>query len=944
MCPYLYRISESTDINAFSNWGSVDVKNILILCWHPWVMSAVRGNFMRPGSPISGQRESEAKENQFNLKDAPVKKGSSVITKLIAQGRKEGGVHIADKTSTMFSRFLKKSRYIVLDPFNEYMNVYKGSDKKIFKIHIRLKDTIVEESGSHISLKCNSLVYFLYFSGDSDKIAWFSAITAAQRFQYSFEQFFVEIMTAPVTDEKIGLRDSVRKANFSRSSQPTSGSPLLNSPSAMSPQRQQSGMDVSSVPQEEGSCLDAAKDALRTTILDVNGKPMEFHHIVDTNAPTLILLLRHFGCLISRETISTVLRRQSDFDTSGISMVVVAPGDHNMARDFARDTKFQGKVGVDPEGKLSYVLKHSEGRYNITPLRKKKSLFERMKGKGIVLSDMDDTCGGIYMLSPKKGVVFSSTERYVGETMNYEYLLAMCRDYNSIHLQENWSSIQPPLMIWENVRAPLEQTNDMVTNVDGWNVEMGKDKLVYSSVTDNLLENISFDTSQYTEFFLGRNHAIFIGDMDGPMMMTGEESMRKASTNPILLMIKPSVKGCNTLALMWTKRGVNRYLISSPAPMSNSDVIRQIKSRTKNTGNLKLYRCKEGLMEKSISAVEQRTNNEHNIYCFGVVRYEKGQTLSEALENRSSHSFERFVGLLGSNRTLPKWMQTSHQKGSTLYSCLSPHFVIFEVMPWSSEENRGSYPIMLVYNESEEPIDPNLFDTAHIVIVIRPFLHKYQISVCSRHGINPFGPFIPNSPDFGEFSPEFHEFLLYKLVNATRSLDLSINSEHMEADRAEEILDLCALGYPSIANRDVFKNNVVEGMRNYNRNTLTLRAYNETTEGTLRIPKVVSSEPYQQPPASSTVRDSQKLSKTTVSETSLSAGATRRKLRAASISIEVGEDTPHPLNHPQTPGPELYKAESTPSVQTVASRRRTLGKLSSAFWLGASSSSPQKEV
>lgn len=91
---------------------------------------------------------------------------------------------------------------------------------------------------------------------------------------------------------------------------------------------------------------------------------------------------------------------------------------------------------------------------------------------------------------------------------------------------------------------------------------------------------------------------------------------------------------------------------------------------------------------------------------------------------------------------------------------------------------------------------------------------QYELCTSCRNDVPAFGPFIPSSPSFG-LPSDFFEFLMCKLINCYRSVDWYFNAESKEYDRGEDILDICALGYASVAGRDVIRHNVVEVSENF---------------------------------------------------------------------------------------------------------------------------------
>lgn len=66
--------------------------------------------------------------------------------------------------------------------------------------------------------------------------------------------------------------------------------------------------------------------------------------------------------IMTRETISSILRRRLEFDNAGVAIVILSTGTSHMARDFIKDMNFPGKVGIDHKGKVRDVLNGATGR------------------------------------------------------------------------------------------------------------------------------------------------------------------------------------------------------------------------------------------------------------------------------------------------------------------------------------------------------------------------------------------------------------------------------------------------------------------------------------------------------------------------------------------------------------------------------------------------------
>ncbi|XP_028438009.1 rap1 GTPase-activating protein 1 isoform X8 [Perca flavescens] len=190
------------------------------------------------------------------------------------------------------------------------------------------------------------------------------------------------------------------------------------------------------------------------------------------------------------------------------------------------------------------------------------------------------------------------------------------------------------------------------------------------------------------------------------------------------------------------------------------------------------------------------TFDEHvisNNFKFGVIYQKFGQTSEEELFGNSEESpaFVEFLEFLGEKIELHNFkgfrggLDVTHgQTGvESVYCNYRNKEVMFHVstkLPYTDGDTQqlqrkrhiGNDIVAILFQEENTPFVPDMiasnFLHAYIVVqVVNPCSDNvlYKVSVTARDDVPFFGPALPNPAVFKK-SPEFHEFLFTKLINA----------------------------------------------------------------------------------------------------------------------------------------------------------------------------------
>ncbi|XP_026781492.1 rap1 GTPase-activating protein 1 isoform X5 [Pangasianodon hypophthalmus] len=193
------------------------------------------------------------------------------------------------------------------------------------------------------------------------------------------------------------------------------------------------------------------------------------------------------------------------------------------------------------------------------------------------------------------------------------------------------------------------------------------------------------------------------------------------------------------------------------------------------------------------------TFDEHvisNNFKFGVIYQKFGQTSEEELfgNNEESPAFTEFLEFLGEKIELHDFkgfrggLDVAHGQTGTesVYHNFHNKEIMFHVstkLPYTEGDSQqlqrkrhiGNDIVAIVFQEENTPFVPDMiasnFLHAYVVVQVENACTDnvlYKVSVTSRDDVPFFGPALPDPAIFRK-SPEFHEFLLTKLINAEYS-------------------------------------------------------------------------------------------------------------------------------------------------------------------------------
>ncbi|KLO15810.1 hypothetical protein SCHPADRAFT_870601 [Schizopora paradoxa] len=107
-----------------------------------------------------------------------------------------------------------------------------------------------------------------------------------------------------------------------------------------------------SIPSDTLPDSETLEKAGRLTVFDDEGKKVEFKSIFAAKK-TIVVFVRHFFCGICQAYVSELTKiPPKALEDANAQVVVIGCGQWNLIKNYARDTKFTGKIYADPTREL----------------------------------------------------------------------------------------------------------------------------------------------------------------------------------------------------------------------------------------------------------------------------------------------------------------------------------------------------------------------------------------------------------------------------------------------------------------------------------------------------------------------------------------------------------------------------------------------------------------
>ncbi|XP_037917426.1 GTPase-activating Rap/Ran-GAP domain-like protein 3 [Hermetia illucens] len=308
---------------------------------------------------------------------------------------------------------------------------------------------------------------------------------------------------------------------------------------------------------------------------------------------------------------------------------------------------------------------------------------------------------------------------------------------------------------------------------------------VFGSPSTPILENPEHQTRWYFKYFLGKLHQNYVGlDSDkNPYFLSIVSQDSATKSTPLYRAILFRNKGTQKIALPYNphqKLTVKQILGHFPGMDASAKNPKELFSAD---------------IQKDLLLLEEQEGSVN--FKFGVVYMKAGQVCDdEMLSNETaSEAFEEFLSILGEKIRLKGWERFRgglDVKGDmtgkySIYTLYEGHEIMFHVstlLPFSRDNKQqverkrhiGNDIVNIVFIESDpencNPIDfdPNCIKSqfTHIFAVVSKSNCSYRLAIFCDETVPPFGPTLPNPPEFSNISM-FRDFLLVKLINGEKA-------------------------------------------------------------------------------------------------------------------------------------------------------------------------------
>ena len=163
-----------------------------------------------------------------------------------------------------------------------------------------------------------------------------------------------------------------------------------------------------------------------SSVLDTEGRAVTLGELFGAR-PLVVVFLRHFGCLFTKQQIDEVVRRYDELRAAGADIAVIGNGSVEEARAFASEHALPFALFTDPtrESYCAVGLKHGLGT-TLTPgvfaraLRARWSGFRQTKTAGDPLQQ-----GGALVFAPDGTELYRHVSSAAGDHPNFDVILRL---------------------------------------------------------------------------------------------------------------------------------------------------------------------------------------------------------------------------------------------------------------------------------------------------------------------------------------------------------------------------------------------------------------------------------------------------------------------------------------------------------------------------------------
>eukprot|EP01114_Cavostelium_apophysatum_P006256 TRINITY_DN174_c0_g3_i2.p1 TRINITY_DN174_c0_g3~~TRINITY_DN174_c0_g3_i2.p1 ORF type:complete len:932 (+),score=249.00 TRINITY_DN174_c0_g3_i2:1540-4335(+) len=569
-------------------------------------------------------------------------------------------------------------------------------------------------------------------------------------------------------------------------------------------------------------------DFMSLPLVNLEGKKVEMRTALDHRV-NVLLLLRHFGCILCRRAVGRVMSIKPQLDALGVNVIAIGQGSAESARVFLKDHKFTGKLFVDEKREVFKALNCNRGfKYMLT--KKTAEVVRQAHKEGFRQGPIagmnggdDRQLGGCFVVSNAGDMVYKAIEQYAGDPADLSAVVTSIQKY--MEDSDRWSTRPKAYKPWdalENIATPQNliaidkkkvpgTPDESLQNSGRFRYEFGKPEFQMPNKFD-LTPQIAY----YNDHFANRPHANFLsGDPEDPKI------------GPVCISMETS-GSFDKKALIRTIEGDIRTLIPQEHAANQKDMMKYLKTVHPYLEKINFNEVTDTSLIQDL--VEYESKFIIKKYKFGVLYVKDGQTdENDIFANvKGSDEFEEFLQMLGKKVLLRGFkgyrggLDTKNDTTGThsYYTTFQNVEIMFHVQTLlpnheadlqrvEKKRHLGNDVVMIIFKEGNRPFDlttlQNQFN--HIFLVAQAEKEKgktsFRISNAAQSVVNTYEPFIPAPGVFAK-SDKLRDFILCKLINGERQAMLSRDFLRRESRTRKELLREFVTVYGGPVHRNFF--------------------------------------------------------------------------------------------------------------------------------------------
>eukprot|EP01119_Soliformovum_irregulare_P024161 TRINITY_DN8597_c0_g1_i1.p1 TRINITY_DN8597_c0_g1~~TRINITY_DN8597_c0_g1_i1.p1 ORF type:complete len:784 (-),score=205.48 TRINITY_DN8597_c0_g1_i1:411-2762(-) len=494
-----------------------------------------------------------------------------------------------------------------------------------------------------------------------------------------------------------------------------------------------------------------------------DGAVVPLGEILGTTNPTILMLMRHFGCILCRQAALHFASKKEEFEKLGISVVAIGQGTPLMAKSFAKEFNFPGKIYLD-SGRAVYKALSCRRGVKLSLNKKTYNAGKKAMSNGLKQGDTTGDIfqlGGVFVLSQSmpNPFLYSHIDAYAGDYVDLDKTLTIVRTFIRNNPYLHWPSLSreafPPVE-WNTLTSQdFVIESSLVKETKGVKLELGRNNVPNTTTRWMLEEADMYDLRLYAERMAQVAHLNFTDD-------------GKIEDNPVAISMDP-LDHNDVRVIVRTKKGIHRLVLPYDVVDKKEKAINYIKAKVPAIADVKLVQA-----DNTTQLIDLLASFEEKMlvqkYKFGIVNALPGMDVSNENDLYSSipvsSDFEQFMTCLGDVIFLKGWDKFSggldKKENLTgekaLYTELDGIEILFHVcpfMPFSEHDPQqiarkkyiGNDVVVIVFTETDDPIDVNVFASQfnHIFCIVKkskmstPTQTMYEVAFAIKGGVHPFG-------------------------------------------------------------------------------------------------------------------------------------------------------------------------------------------------------------